>query len=355
MRQINVLVTGIGGPTAQGVMQGLREKDNVYIVGVDRRRVTPGHAFCHKAYQIPPYTEREDYKEAIADIVEKEKIDAIFPSLHEEIDIYAEFRHALHAEVALPRSNMLTHLKDKESVYHYLEKCHLHTYIPKYAGFNDPEELKNIITKKYESDRYVVVKQVDGHGSLGFAILTDRKNYLEALKKGKKNVHNIHDYYEICPNDRKIVMEYLEGPEYSVDVLVHGGKVVTAIPRERTGVSNGLVLDGKVIRHDELIAAATNIAESFVTSGFLNLQFISGKDGYKLTDINPRFCGSQIMSLGAGVNFPYLFLQYLLLGEYVTVTPKWNTRMLRFRDQFFVEEEEENMLSTPVFKQQMRT
>ncbi|GAB3049504.1 ATP-grasp domain-containing protein [Virgibacillus ainsalahensis] len=181
---------------------------------------------------------------------------------------------------------------------------------------------------------------MNGNGALGFAILTNRENYLKAIKEGKNKIYNMDDYCEVPSMERRIVMEYLKGTEYSVDVYIHNGKVIVAVPRERTQVSNGIVLDGTVVFNEELIQAATEITECVATSGFINLQFITTDDGYQLTDINARFGGSHVMSLGAGVNFPYLFLQYELLGEHVTVNPQWNTRMIRYRDHYFIPDEE---------------
>ncbi|MFP3360457.1 ATP-grasp domain-containing protein, partial [Planococcus sp. SIMBA_143] len=89
-------------------------------------------------------------------------------------------------------------------------------------------------------------------------------------------------------------------------------------------------LDGIVVNHEDLIQASKDITESLVEDGFINIQFMKSDTGYKLTDINPRFCGSQVMSLGANVNFPSLFIEYLPLGNEVPVEPVWNTRMLRF-------------------------
>ncbi|MFG6146952.1 ATP-grasp domain-containing protein [Halobacillus sp. B23F22_1] len=345
MKRMNVLVTGIGGPTAQGILQGLREKDNVYIIGADRRRVTSGNQFCDKTYQIPRFTQEGEYKKAIAEIVENEEIDAVYPSLHEEIDIYEAFREELPAAVALPQSNHFEILMNKESIYEYLIEMNLASYVPRYVGFNHPKELLQLADTHFPQDEYIVAKQVEGHGAMGFAILTSRDNFLQALKKGQNKIIDLEDYCEVEADERRIAMEYLEGMEYSVDVFIHKGNVVTAVPRERDGVSSGLVLDGKVVYNEELIEAATTITEKLVTNGFINLQFIQSEKGYKLTDVNPRFCGSQIMSLGAEVNFPYLFLQYNVLGEYQSVDPKWNMRMIRYRDHLFVDENKDTTSS----------
>lgn len=336
MEKINVLITGIGGPTAQGIAQGLRDKLNIHIVGADRRRITPGNQFCDTTYQIPRYTEPIPYKESMMEIILKENIHAIFPSLHEEIELFRELRTHINAAVALPQTTLFPILMNKESIYQYMAEVNLRQYIPTYYGFNSPSELRQIINDSFPENDKIVVKQVDGHGALGFAILTDHQNYLKSIINGESKIYRIDDYCEILAGERRIAMEYMEGTEYSVDIFIHKGDMITAVPREREGVSNGIVLDGKVVFNQELINASAAIATSLISDGFMNLQFISTQNGYKLTDVNPRFCGSQVMSLGADVNFPYLFLQYNLLGEYPDVNPRWNTRMLRYREQLFI-------------------
>ena len=52
MKTVNILVTGIGGPIAQGIMMGLKQMENIQIIGADRRPLTSGHHFCDKTYNI---------------------------------------------------------------------------------------------------------------------------------------------------------------------------------------------------------------------------------------------------------------------------------------------------------------
>ncbi|MFB5663495.1 hypothetical protein [Alteribacillus sp. HJP-4] len=191
MKIMNVLVTGIGGPTAQGIMQGLLDKENVRIVGADRRSITSGNQFCEKVYQIPALSETEQYQRAILGIVEEEDIDAIFPALHEEIEVYESFRERVPSKVALPKAPLFDILINKESVYHYLKEIGLNQHIPEYYGFSRSEELREIINECFPNETYTVVKQLNGHGSLGFAILADRDNFLKALKNDEKKVVNI--------------------------------------------------------------------------------------------------------------------------------------------------------------------
>lgn len=335
LEQINVLITAVGGPTGLGILKCLKGIENLHLIGTDSQRHTAGNMFCDKLYCISRVSNLEEYKKEIAEIVRNEKIDIIFPTLQDEIVIYQEFKEELQTKVALPLSHNFEVLIDKEKLYKYLEENNLNEYIPKYQVFQTNDELKQIIKQRFNDDQYVCVKGVQGHSGLGFGILTNRKNYLEALSKGINKVYNIEDYYEINSNSRRIVMEYLSGVEYSVDVLMHDGEVIVAVPRRRDRVSNGIVIDGIVEKNQEIIDMASKIAQSIAYNGFINLQFINSNEGYKVTDVNSRFCGSQVMSFGADVNFPYLYIKYNLMNDYVTVSPKWNTRMLRYWESCF--------------------
>lgn len=342
MKKVNVLVTGIGGPIAQGILMGLKELDYVHIIGADRRSLTSGHHFCDKTYTIPRYTDLSAYKKSILAIVEKENIDAVFPSLAPEIHIYNKIRDDIPATIALPVSNHFDILKNKVKSYEFLEAHGLQEYVPDYYKFTKNQELKNIIEQHFRDESYIIVKPSETYGAIGAVALTDRKNYLKAISENKNKIVSIDDYYDIdsFEGEDRFAISYMDGMEYSVDLFLHDNEVVVAIPRERSGVSNGIVLEGTVVNNPELITAASRISESMASDGFINLQFFETKNGYKLTDINPRFAGSQVMSLGAGVNFPEIFLKLSVLNEPVEVTPEWGTKMFRYRVPKFYNEAE---------------
>ncbi|WP_343753174.1 ATP-grasp domain-containing protein [Alkalibacterium iburiense] len=193
----------------------------------------------------------------------------------------------------------------------------------------------------FPNEKHIIVKEVEGYGATGFALLTDREEFLQAIRKQQTRIYDIEDYVEAAPERRRLVMKQLEKPEYSVDTFVHNGQMVIAVPRNRSGVSSGLVIEGSVVKQEELIAISKEIVELFVDDGFINLQFMKEDGQFKLTDVNPRFCGSQIMSLGAGVNFPELFLKYTLTDSRPIPEPIWNTRMYRYRDSYFYHEPSE--------------
>jgi len=109
-----------------------------------------------------------------------------------------------------------------------------------------------------------------------------------------------------------MVMEFLGGPEYSVDCLAWDGKLVTAVAREKQGGNRG-----QVIVHDEtLLDYCRTLVDVFKLKGVFNAQFLRNKRGeLKVLEINPRFSGGTGMSVRAGVNLPWWWLKLTAGGS----------------------------------------
>lgn len=335
MKDINVLVTAAGGPTAMGILKCLSGINGVHLFGAEAQQFTSANAFCDDIFLVPKVGELDAYQNRICEIVRTAKIDIIFPTLQAEITVYHTFADSLPAFVAVPKSDSFDVLVNKEKLYAYLKEQGFSSILPKYAVFDSSYELKEIMDTMFHSDQFVCVKNTAGHGGIGVAILTDRNTYINHLRDGKRDVISSQDYIDADSKSHRMVMEYLDGVEFSVDLFLSEGKVVTAVSRRRKRVSNGVVIDGVVEENQFVLDAAKEIAEKVATDGFLNLQFIESQGTYKLTDLNARFCGSQVMSYGAGVNFPLLAIQYNLLGERPVPMPIWNTRMVRYWESCF--------------------
>lgn len=344
MDKLTVLVTSVGTPIAHGVLKGLREmKESITIIGVESRAVTAGNKFCDRVYQVPRFLkDKEGYFKHLNDIIKKEKVDALFACHPPEIYLYEDYKEHLSIPFSLPSSPHYSRLRNKEESYKWLTEYNLEKYVPNYYSFDTNEELLEIKANFFPNEKHLIVKEVEGYGAMGLALLTNREEFLEAVRKQQRHIYDINDYVEAVPDSPRMVMKELEKPEYSVDTFVHNGKMVVAVPRKRSGVSSGLVIEGTVVKHDELIAISKEIVEVFVEDGFINLQFMKENGEYKLTDVNPRFCGSHVMSLGAGVNFPELFLTYTLTDYRPVPKPIWNTRMYRYRDSYFYHESSED-------------
>lgn len=96
-----------------------------------------------------------------------------------------------------------------------------------------------------------------------------------------------------------LVMRYLEGPEYSLDVLAHAGELAAAVVRRKQGSVQHLE------DQPELVESARRITSHFGLSGIFNIQFKAEAGVAKILELNPRPSGGIGVSMCSGINFPY--------------------------------------------------
>ena len=331
MKKVKVLVTAVGGPTAIGVMKCLMNQEDIELIGTDMRKESAGNAFCRKIYPVHSCKDPA-YKDDILSIVKKESIDAVIPTMQDEISLFHDFDPG--AWTALPESDHTECLTDKQKMYELLQND-LPDIIPFYIPFTENDELNTIYADYFLNSKVFCVKATNSHGGLGFAVLSgDEETLIQALEN-HRTVIPVDLFSKTKSKGRMLAMEYLQGQEYSVDILLNRGEVIACVPRLRSRVSTGIVIEGTVEKNDALIDLASRVAKRLIRSGFINLQFFVNGQTVKLIDLNARFCGSQVHSYGAGVNFPYLLLEQHFYGRVGPVRPKWNTRIIRYWESVF--------------------
>src|SRR5699024_10769170 len=124
------------------------------------------------------------------------------------------------------------------------------------------------------------IKPRDGMGSKGVFIV-----------KNEKELNFFIDYVK-----NPIVQEFVEGTEYTIDVLCDlKGKVISVVPRERIEVRSGEVSKSKIVKNSNIINATLdlcnklNIDSDIKPVGPLTIQCIVNKsDDIKFIEVNPR-------------------------------------------------------------------
>jgi carbamoyl-phosphate synthase large subunit len=139
-----------------------------------------------------------------------------------------------------------------------------------------------------------------------------------------------------------VVMEYLPGDEYDVDVLALKGKSLCVIPRRNQSMWYGMSLICTTEPHTEIMMMSEQIVASLGLSYVVSLSFKLDAEGHaKIIEINPRIPGSIISATMAGVNMPYLAVK-LALGESIEIPPvQWGRQMIRYWEEMFVSPEGE--------------
>lgn len=144
---------------------------------------------------------------------------------------------------------------------------------------------------------------------LGFAVIDEQRSCAELLIAGVHYHIGLADLragLALLPEFRTmLVMEYLEGREYSVDCVGDNGRLVCAVPRKKpqsSGTAQRIELHGGILDACATLAAAHGL------NGCFNVQFRESDGQPRLLEINPRMSGGISMACAAGPNLPYIAL-----------------------------------------------
>ncbi|KKL05096.1 hypothetical protein LCGC14_2609450, partial [marine sediment metagenome] len=184
-------------------------------------------------------------------------------------------------------------------------------------------------------NRSVVVKPAYSSGSRGVRIVTPEPWNVERFLSEKPSglecdLESLSDMLACGAFPELLVMEYLPGPEYSVDCF-RGEHVQIAVPRIRTAMRDGISTDTTIVDEPEMARHALAIAEQLGLTGVYGVQFKANAEGVPcLLEVNPRVQGTMAASVLAGANVIWMGVREVL-GEPVTEMPtvRVGTRCVR--------------------------
>lgn len=156
---------------------------------------------------------------------------------------------------------------------------------------------------------------------LGFAVLDEERSAASLLLAGSSYRIGLADLRrglaELEQFRAMLLMEFMGGPEYSVDCVGDNGRLVCAVARKKIPQpGHGQLIDMRA----DIVSSCEQLAADFGLSGMFNVQFREGRDGLRLLEINPRASGGIGMACLAGPNLPYLALRGFVDG-YDNLTP----------------------------------
>jgi carbamoylphosphate synthase large subunit len=145
---------------------------------------------------------------------------------------------------------------------------------------------------------------------LGFAVIDEQRSCAELLIAGVQYHIGLADLragLALLPEFRTmLVMEYLEGREYSVDCVGDHGQLMAAVPRKKP--QSSAATGQRIDLHADILAACATLAASYGLNGCFNVQFRETGAQPRLLEINPRMSGGISMACAAGPNLPYIAL-----------------------------------------------
>lgn len=335
---ITVLITDVSHPVTPRVVEVLKKNRKFFIkvVGVDSTGLNYGSLWVDKFYSVSK-PETTKYAKELLKICSMEKVDIVVPwtnsetlAISKEISVFRR-KNIMVLSNEYKTNNILV---DKGLLYKFLEGSKV--AIPKYQLASNIDELEKAIDKLGYPENKVVVKPRNLSGGRGLFVLspissidTRNVNYnipkralLEIiLSSGKKQDL---DY---------IVMEYLEGEDYSVDTLCENGEAIFTVQRKRLSDSGGISVVGETVYDQKVLNTIKKIIKIFRINFNCNIQlrYKSGTTGLPYVyDINPRISGTIVANKFVGIDL-------LTLGIYQALNiplPKNQTK--RYRHQRMV-------------------
>ncbi|MFD5172432.1 ATP-grasp domain-containing protein, partial [Bacillus mycoides] len=192
-----------------------------------------------------------------------------------------------------------------------------------YLIYKPTESLSSFFKKNNKINFPLIVKSPKSTGSKDVLLVKNKDQLILSIQSLLKKL----------PNEEILIEEYIDGPQYLVEILVQNGKVhiIAVIEQEITlferFIVTGYSLLGQVDKrlYNSLFNAVNSVIQAFnMKNGACHLELRRIKDVWKLIEINPRISGgamNDIIEIGHGINLVQETIQ-LMLGNKPSLNKK---------------------------------
>jgi carbamoyl-phosphate synthase large subunit len=314
VRSLTVLVTASGAPGTAALLRALRMNGerSVRLVGTDMSPLAVGRHFADAFYVVPPGSDPA-FADAVLDIAQRERADAVLPQSSFDLLGLAEARErfaeaGIAALVSPP--DAIRRANDKAEGYALLERIGVRA--PAWRRVTGGRQLRDAAQELGYPNRPVCFKPVFSSGSRGYRVLdptVDRAKQLLEERPGSVSMR-LTEALEILPEEggpELLVMELAQGRERTVDGIARAGRVVLAHPKTREAMRAGLAMYFETRQDPELLDIARRIVGELGIEHFFNIQLV----GEHVIEVNPRI---STVVYQEDLNLPYLGVKHAL-GE----------------------------------------
>lgn len=287
--QINVLIFPCGAENALEIHTALSTTVNVEVVGASSKSDHGEFVYSHYTEELP-FIDHPEFIRNLNTLVEKNKIDIIFPT-HDDVTLFlSEKASLIKAKIASPGLFQAEICRSK---------------IRTYSFFSDSSFCPTVYTKLIEIPAYPVFTKPDrGQGG-----------------KGSMLLHSPAEAGRYITDPDSVVMEFLPGEELTVDCFTdRKEKLLFCGPRSRERVLGGIsVRSSRIQLTTEIEDIAVEINQRLKMRGLWYFQLKKNSENrFKLLEISARASGSMNVFRALGVNFPLLTV-YDLMDQDVSI------------------------------------
>lgn len=257
----------------------LKAEIKLTIYGADISMTAPALMFCDEMIEVPRIRD-ERYIPTLLEICEREKIDALIPTIDTDLLVLAENKEKFEeigTKVFISAPDKVAICRDKRFTSDFFISC----------GLKAPKPVDDYT--KYDMGFPAFIKPKDGSSSIDAYKVTDAEDL-------KAKASMVDDY---------IIQPFVKGKEYTVDIFCDfEHKPVFITPRERIAVREGEVLKTQICQDEKIKEECKKLIKGFEPVGQITVQLIqdekTGENYY--IEINPRFGGGAPLTIKAGAD-----------------------------------------------------
>ncbi len=333
MKQINALVTSVGGIVAQGIIKSLKYHNkysqdknyNYRIYGTDIVFDSAG-LFRVDKFSIIGKPKSDGYVDSIVDICSKNNIDIVFACSDDELLKISNNKKLIEndtpAKILTNPHNVIETCRDKYKTFEFLKNNNLN-YVPSCL---EPES--EGFAKEYGFP--LIVKPCEGSGSKLIFVVNDNNELNYAISSIKKT------------GWRPLIQKYLknDNQEFTTGITIakNGKQIMSSIVIKKI-LKHGQTYKAIIDNFPEIKKISESVAEKIGGIGALNIQLRIDEDDNKakIIEINPRFSASCPMRTIAGINEPDIVAKNTLFDEFVKITGHQSLLCMRFWNETYLD------------------
>lgn len=307
----------------------IREADTAgrfTIIHSNANRHTPAARLAHEFYSEPTGLEAAAYVDWCVEFCREHRIDIFVPGREATVlaGQHARFEAVGTRVLSAASVQKLQLIHDKAGFYAETELPQ--APVAEFRRFGNIEQFDAAWAELRPRHAKLCIKPSRGIYGIGFAVVDEERSSAALLLAGIEYHIGYQDLRrglaELGEFRTMLLMEYLDGHEYSVDCVGDQGRLVAAVARRKLPqAGSGQLIDMR----PEIVEASTKLAADYGLNGVFNVQFREAGGKPRLLEINPRMSGGIAMACAAGPNLPWIALKGFADGfDTVEVAPVRN-------------------------------
>lgn len=286
---------------------------------------------CDHVEQEPDVS-GEIYLNWCLDFVQKHNIDIFIPRkenvlIAQNLDLFAAYGVKV---LVCPDAELMEMMDNKRLMYENIQNKGI-VAVPHYRVVTN---VLDFIKAYNELSAYgkVCFKPVIGEGASGFRVIDEKADDIESVFGGVSHKISLYRAIQLLSKmdtfPELMLLEYLDGYEYSIDCLAYNGELLSAVPRKKAG-GRIRVLEN----NEELMQMAKAFVQEYDVPYIFNIQ-VKYKDGIpKLLEVNPRMSGGLHLTCASGVNYPYEAVRLLIDEHGAPFQPKLDIKLSQLEQE----------------------